>query len=108
MALPIVRPALGLFKNPYASAATGQSRQRQRNRPDETFLKSPRKETLFTHHPHIMNKQIQAAFAVILALGLSSCAVSYPYCDAYNAADVAVEYEVQPSHDSDSSEDLPE
>ncbi len=48
---------------------------------------SPRKCAVFTHHPIIMNNKIQAAFAVILAIGLSSCAVSYPYCDAYNSVD---------------------
>ncbi len=39
-------------------------------------------------HPSIMKHFNFWAFALIISMGLSSCALSYQYCDAYNGVDL--------------------
>lgn len=43
-------------------------------------------------HPTVMKNFNLWAAALLISVGLSSCALSYPYCDAYNG----VEFEQAP------------
>lgn len=58
----------------------------------------PVRRSVFCTNPHstVMKNVNLWAAALLISIGLSSCALSYPYCDAYNG----VEFE-QTSTESD-------
>lgn len=47
-------------------------------------------------HPTVMKNVNLWAAALLISVGLSSCALSYPYCDAYNG----VEFEQAPADEA--------
>ena len=53
-----------------------------------------RRSVFYTNpHPTVMKNVNLWAAALLISVGLSSCALSYPYCDAYNG----VEFEQTPA-----------
>ena len=67
------------------------------------FRFMPVRQDVFYTNPHstVMKNFNIWAFALVVSIGLSSCALSYPYCDAYNG----VEFEQGPTEVIPATED---
>ena len=65
----------------------------------------PVRQGVFYTNPHstVMKNFNLWAFVLVVSIGLSSCALSYPYCDAYNG----VEFEQGPTEVTPVSDDAP-
>ena len=65
----------------------------------------PVRQGVFYTNPHstVMKNFNFWAFVLFVSIGLSSCALSYPYCDAYNG----VEFEQGPTEVTPVSDDAP-
>ena len=67
------------------------------------FRFMPVRQSVFYTNPHstVMKNFNLWAFVLVVSIGLCSCALSYPYCDAYNG----VEFEQGPTEVNPVSDD---